>query len=326
MNIFISGGAGYIGSVASAELIKAGHTVTVYDSLVKGHQQAVPDSARFIQADLADTETLSSTLLSDSYDAVLHFASFIEAGESMVDPGKFFRNNFANSINLIDEVARAGIPRFVFSSTAGVYASCDTPIDEDSPLGPASVYGQTKLMVENALGWYRQVYGLKTAVLRYFNAAGAEGERGESHEPESHLIPLVLKVALGQRPDIKIFGTDYPTPDGTNGRDYIHISDLVSGHLLALEALDTRDNLLYNLGNGAGYSVRQVIETARRVTGRRITAVANPRRPGDAPRLVASSEKIRRELGWQPKYPGLEEIIASAWAWHQKYPEGYTTV
>ena len=323
MNIFISGGAGYIGSCAAAALVKAGHTVTVYDSLIKGHQQAVPDAARFIQADLADTETLSSALLSDSYDAVLHFASFIEAGESMVDPGKFFRNNFANSINLIDEVARAGIQRFVFSSTAGVYASCDNPIDEESPLGPASVYGQTKLMVENALGWYRQVYGLKTAILRYFNAAGAEGERGEAHEPESHLIPLVLKVALGQRPDIKIFGTDYPTPDGTNIRDYIHISDLVSAHLLALDALETRDDLLYNLGNGAGYSVREVIETARKVTGRRIQAVENPRRPGDAPRLVASSAKIRRELGWQPRHPKLEDILASAWEWHQKYPEGY---
>lgn len=323
MNIFISGGAGYIGSTAAAALLRAGHSVTVYDSLIKGHHQSIPPQARFILADLADIETLSASLLSDSYDAVMHFAAFIEAGESMVDPGRFFRNNFSNSIHLIDAVAKAGIPRFVFSSTAGVYASCDDPIREGSLLGPASVYGQTKLMVEQALGWYRRVYGLKTAVLRYFNAAGAEGDRGEAHEPESHLIPLVLKVALGQRPDIKIFGTDYPTPDGTNIRDYIHISDLVSAHLLALEALENRDDLLYNLGNGAGYSVREVIDTARRVTGHRIPAVENPRRLGDAPRLVASSEKIRKELGWRPKHPALEEIITSAWDWHQRYPDGY---
>lgn len=323
MNIFITGGAGYIGSSAAAALIHAGHQVTVYDSLIKGHKQAVPAGARFILADLADLETLHDTLREGKFDAVMHFAAFIEAGESMVDPGRFFRNNFSNSIHLVDAAAKFGIPRFVFSSTAGVYASCDEPINEESTLGPASVYGQTKLMVEQALAWYRRIYGLKTAVLRYFNAAGAEGERGEAHQPESHLIPLVLKTALGQRPDIKIFGTDYPTPDGTNIRDYIHITDLVSAHLLALQALDQHDSLLYNLGNGAGYSVREVIETARKVTGRPIPVVEAPRRPGDAPRLVASSAKIRRELGWQPKYPGLEEIISSAWSWHQKHPDGY---
>jgi UDP-glucose 4-epimerase len=323
MNIFVTGGAGYIGSAATTALIKAGHRVTVYDSLVKGYKQAVPTEARFVQADLSDTETLQAALKSEHYDAVMHFAAFIEAGESMVDPGKFFRNNFSNSNQLIDAVVKAGIPRFVFSSTAGVYATSDQPISEDNPLGPANVYGQTKLMVEQALGWYRKVYGLRTAVLRYFNAAGADGDRGEAHQPESHLIPLVLKVALGQRPEIKIFGTDYPTPDGTNIRDYIHITDLVSAHLLALDALENKENLLYNLGNGTGYSVREVIETARKVTGKEISAVEAPNRSGDAPRLVASSEKIRRELGWQPKYPGLEEIIASAWEWHQKHPDGY---
>lgn len=324
MNIFVTGGAGYIGSAATDALIKAGHRVTVYDSLVKGYKQAIPAQARFVQADLSDTETLQATLKSEHYDAVMHFAAFIEAGESMVDPGKFFRNNFANSNQLIDAVVKAGIPRFVFSSTAGVYASSDQPISEDNPLGPANVYGQTKLMVEQALGWYRKVYGLRTAVLRYFNAAGADGDRGEAHQPESHLIPLVLKVALGQRAEIKIFGTDYPTPDGTNIRDYIHITDLVSAHLLAMDALENKDNLLYNLGNGTGYSVREVIGTARKVTGEAISAVEAPHRPGDAPRLVASSEKIHRELGWQPKYPGLEEIIASAWEWHQKHPDGYS--
>jgi UDP-glucose 4-epimerase len=323
MNILVAGGAGYIGSAAAEALIEAGHRVTVYDSLVKGYRQAVPAGARFVQADLADTETLQSTLKSEPYDAVMQFAAFIEAGESMIDPGRFFKNNFANSINLIDAMVQAGIPRLVFSSTAGVYASSNEPISEDNPVGPASVYGQTKLMVEQALGWYRQVYGLRTAVLRYFNAAGADGARGEAHQPESHLIPLVLKVALGQKPDIKIFGTDYPTPDGTNIRDYIHITDLVSAHLLALNALDKKEALLYNLGNGAGYSVREVLDTARKVTGHPIPAVEAPRRPGDAPRLVASSDKIRKELGWQPKYPNLEEIISSAWEWHQKHPGGY---
>ena len=323
MNIFISGGAGYIGSAAAAALIKTGHSVTVYDSLIKGYKQAVPKAARFVLADLADTDELQSTLKSEMYDAVMHFAAFIEAGESMVDPGRFFRNNFSNSIHLIDAVVKAEIPKFVFSSTAGVYASSDEPISEDNPLGPASVYGQTKLMVEQALGWYRKIYGLRTAVLRYFNAAGAEGSRGEAHQPESHLIPLVLKVALGQRENIKIFGSDYPTPDGTNIRDYIHITDLVSAHMLALDGLEKKDALLYNLGNGAGYSVREVIETTRKVTRHPIPAVESPRRPGDAPRLVASSAKIREELGWQPKYPRLEDIIASAWAWHQSHPEGY---
>lgn len=324
MNIFVAGGAGYIGSAAAAALIEAGHRVTVYDSLVKGYRQAVPEGARFVQADLADTETLHSTLQSEHYDAVMHFAAFIEAGESMKDPGRFFQNNFSNTINLVDTIVKAGIPRLVFSSTAGVFASSDKPISEDNPFGPASVYGQTKLMVEQALGWYRQVYGLRTAVLRYFNAAGAEGDRGEAHQPESHLIPLVLKVALGQKPDIKIFGTDYPTPDGTNIRDYIHITDLVCAHLLALDALEKKESLIYNLGNGAGYSVREVIDTVRKVTGHPIPTVEAPRRPGDAPRLVASSEKIRKELGWQPKYPNLEEIIASAWEWHQKHPNGYS--
>jgi UDP-glucose 4-epimerase len=326
MNIFISGGAGYIGSAAAAELIKARHNVTVYDSLIKGYKQAVPKEARFILADLADTDTLQSILKSEKFDAVMHFAAFIEAGESMVDPGRFFRNNFSNSIHLIDAVVKADIPRFVFSSTAGVYSSSDESISEDNPLGPASVYGQTKLMVEQALGWYRQVYGLRTAVLRYFNAAGAAGARGEAHLPESHLIPLVLKVALGQRENIKIFGSDYPTPDGTNIRDYIHITDLVSAHLLALDGLGNKESLFYNLGNGAGYSVREVIETARKVTGHPIPTVESPRRPGDAPRLVASPDKIRKELGWQPEFPNLEEIIASAWEWHQTHPNGYQSI
>jgi UDP-glucose 4-epimerase len=226
-------------------------------------------------------------------------------------------------MGLIEEVIAAGIPRFVLSSTAAVYQSSEHPLTEDSPVVPANVYGQTKLMIEQTLDWYRQTQGLHYAALRYFNAAGALPDRGEAHQPESHLIPLLLQVALNQRPDIKIYGSDYPTPDGTCIRDYIHIVDLLEAHLLVLEALSEHNQLVYNLGNGAGYSVRQVIETARQVTGHPIPAEESPRRPGDAPRLVASSEKIRRELGWQPNRPDLKDIIQSAWDWHQSHPEGY---
>jgi UDP-glucose 4-epimerase len=323
MNILLTGGAGYIGSAAAQMLLEAGHSVTVYDSLVTGHRAAVPDGANFIRADLADQATLGSTLQAGRFQAVMHFAAFIEAGESMQDPGKYFRNNLANSLGLLESCARAGVERFVLSSTAAVYASSDDPLTEEHPLGPANVYGQTKLMIEQALEWYHRVHGLRFAALRYFNAAGALGDRGEAHQPESHLIPLVLQVALGQREQVQIYGVDYSTPDGTCIRDYIHIADLVSAHLLALEALGDRDRLIYNLGNGDGYSVRQVLDAARRVTGHPLPAVEAPRRPGDAPRLVASSEKIRRELGWQPEHPELESMLASAWEWHRGHPDGY---
>lgn len=323
MNIFITGGAGYIGSATAAMLLEAGHQVTVYDSLVKGYRQAVPDGAHFIQGDIADETNLLDALHFGHFDAVMHFAAFIEAGESMKDPGRFFKNNYANSITLLDGMVKAGIPRFVFSSTAGIFASNDQPLNEDSPIGPASVYGQTKLMVEQSLEWYGRIHGMNFAILRYFNAAGALPGRGEAHHPESHLIPLVLQVALGQRENIGIFGTDYPTPDGTNIRDYIHIRDLVSAHLLALSGLEKQDRLVYNLGTGSGYSVREVIETARRVTGHPIPAVELPRRPGDAPRLVASSDKIRRELGWKPEMPDLEQILSTAWEWHRSHPHGW---
>jgi UDP-glucose 4-epimerase len=323
MNIFVTGGAGYIGSATADLLLKAGHSVTVYDSLVTGYRAAVPEAAGFIQADIADSAALAEALAAQRFDAVMHFAAFIEAGESMKDPGKFFRNNLANSLAMIEAAARAGVRRFVLSSTAAVYASSDAPLSEDSPIDPANAYGFSKLVIEQALEWYRRIYGLRYAALRYFNACGALPGRGEAHQPESHLIPLVLKTALGQRPAVSIYGTDYPTPDGTCIRDYIHIADLVSAHLLALDALGERDRLIYNLGNGNGYSVREVIEAARRVTGRPIPSVEAPRRPGDAPRLVASSAKIRRELGWTPQHPGLEDIIASAWEWHSSHPEGY---
>jgi len=323
MHILVTGGAGYIGSAAAQRLLDDGHDVTVYDSLVTGHRAAIPGKARFIQADLADGDSLRQALQERPVDAILHFAAFIEAGESMLDPGKYFRNNLTLTLALLDAAQQAGVRRFVLSSTAAVYASSDAPLSEDSPLGPVNVYGHSKLMVEQALDWYRQIHGMRYAALRYFNAAGALPGRGEDHRPESHLIPLVLQAALGNRPEVRIFGTDYDTPDGTCIRDYIHIADLIDAHLLALTALETHDRLVYNLGNGEGYSVRQVIETARRVTGHPIPAVEVPRRSGDAPRLVASAERIRGELGWKPRFPELETIVVSAWQWHRARPDGY---
>lgn len=323
MKIFLTGGAGYIGSTAALKLLEHGHSVTVFDSLVTGHRPAVPAGARLIEGDLGDQQALEEALAADDFQAVMHFAAFIEAGESMADPGKYYRNNLANSLRLIESAHRAGIDRFVLSSTAAVYQSSDQPLDENSPLGPVNVYGHTKRMIEEVLAWYREVHGLHYAALRYFNAAGALPGRGEAHQPESHLIPLVLQVPLGQRESISIYGTDYPTPDGTCIRDYIHVADLVSAHILALDALEDESRLIYNLGNGKGYSVREVIETARKVTGHPIPAEETPRRPGDSPRLVASSDKIRRELGWEPAVPELEDIIASAWEWHRTHPHGY---
>ena len=323
MNIFVTGGAGYIGSATAQALLDAGHSVTVYDSLITGHRAALPEKAHFIHAALDEKDALNKALTSDQFDAVMHFAAFIEAGESMKDPGRFFHNNFVNSLTLIEAATRAGIKKFVFSSTAAVYVSSDQPLTEDSPLGPTNVYGQTKLMTEQTLEWYRQIYGLHFACLRYFNACGALPGRGEAHQPESHLIPLVLRVALGQRESATIYGTDYSTPDGTCIRDYIHIADLVSAHLLALDALEQKDKMIYNIGSGTDYSVREVIETARKVTGHRIPAIESARRAGDSARLVASSEKIRRELGWKPKHDNLRDIIASAWEWHKSHPKGY---
>jgi UDP-glucose 4-epimerase len=323
VNLLLTGGAGYIGSIAAADLIAAGHRVTVYDSLVTGHRRAVPDAARFVQAELSDGETLRGVFQQGSFDAVLHFAAFIEAGESMLAPGKYFHNNLALSLNLIEACVQAGVTRFVLSSTAAVYQTSDDPLSEASPVGPTNVYGQTKWMIEQALEWYHRLHGLRFAALRYFNAAGAAAGRGEAHQPESHLIPLVLQVPLGHRPSISIYGDDYPTPDGTCIRDYIHVEDLVAAHRLALDALDDHPRQIFNLGNGSGYSVHEVIEVARRVTGHPIPSEIGPRRPGDSPRLVASSENIQRELGWQPAHPKLEDILASAWEWHRSHPAGY---
>ncbi len=323
MNILVTGGAGYIGSTVAQQLLEAGHRVTVYDNLSSGHRAAVPAAARFVRGDTLERAALDQVLGSGSFDAILHFAAFIEAGESMREPGRFFRNNVTGALTLIDAAIAHGVPRFVFSSTAGVYASKDGPLVETDPVGPSSVYGATKYMVEQALEWYHRIHGLRVAILRYFNAAGATGPRGEAHQPETHLIPLVLQVALGQRASIAVFGDDYPTPDGSCVRDYIHIEDLASAHVLALHGLDQRPFMRYNLGNGAGYSVLEVIESARRVTGHAIPAVIQPRRPGDPAILIAGSAKIQDELGWQPQHPDLAEIIASAWQWHVENPARY---
>jgi UDP-glucose 4-epimerase len=323
MNIFVTGGAGYIGSATAEALLAAGHNVTVYDSLVTGHREAVPAEAEFIQGDLVDSHSLALALTSKKFDAVMHFAAFIEAGESMKDPGKFFRNNLVNSLSLMDMAVRAGIKRFVLSSTAAVYQSSEEPLSEESPLGPTNTYGYTKLAVEQSLDWYRQIHGLHFAALRYFNACGARPGHGEAHQPESHLIPRVIQVAMGQAEAAYIFGTDYPTPDGTCIRDYIHILDLVSAHQLALEALSEHDKLVYNVGSGNGYSVREVIEATKQVSGVDIKVVESPRRPGDPARLVASSDKIRRELGWKPQHDNLHDILGSAWEWHKNNPKGY---
>jgi UDP-glucose 4-epimerase len=323
MNIFITGGAGYIGSATAEFLLQAGHSVTVYDSLVTGHREAVPGGAKFIHAELSDTLALAIALKEEKYDAVMHFAAFIEAGESMKDPAKFFRNNLINSLILIEAAVKAGVPRFLLSSTAAVYQSSDEPLTEESPIGPTNTYGFTKLAIEQSLDWFRQIHGLHFAALRYFNACGAMPGRGEAHQPESHLIPRVLQVALGQSPYIQINGADYPTPDGTCIRDYIHIADLVSAHILAVEALGEHDKLIYNIGSGKGYSNQEVVEAARTVTGHPIPAAEGPRRNGDSARLVASSQKIRRELGWKPQHDNLHDIISSAWEWHKSHPKGY---
>lgn len=324
MRILVTGGAGYIGSVVTSQLQHAGHEAIVYDDLSHGFRKAVPAGVPFIEGDIADRAKLTSVLRDHAIQAVMNFAAFIEAGESMQVPEKYFRNNTASTLALLESVLEARVERFVFSSTAALYGEPEhVPIRETDTLKPTNAYGESKLLVERMLSWFHQIHGLRYASLRYFNAAGAQGEFGEAHRPESHLIPLVLQVAMGKRNAISIYGTDYPTQDGTCVRDYIHVADLAQAHVLALQALSERAPLIYNLGNGRGFSVRQVIEVARRVTGHPIPVVETPRRPGDSAVLVASSEKIQKELGWTPKFPQLEAIIASAWEWHRDHPHGY---
>ncbi len=324
MNIFVAGGAGYIGSVVSNELIKSGYSVTVFDSLIKGYRQSVPEKATFIQGDILDRAALDKAFSENTYESIILLAGYIEAGRSMREPGSFYRNNVMGSMTLIEAAITNGIKKIVFSSTAGVYASKDTPLIESDAIGPVSVYGHSKRMIEETLAWYHKIHGLRYAALRYFNAAGATPPaRGEAHRPETHLIPLVLQVALGQRKHVKINGIDYPTPDGTCIRDYIHVLDLASAHILAVEALDAHSKLVCNLGNGEGYSVQQIIETSREITGHPIPAVISPRRPGDGAILVADASRAQQFLGWKPAIPGIEDIIRSAWEWHQNHPNGY---
>jgi UDP-glucose 4-epimerase len=325
MRVLVTGGAGYIGSVVAGQLLNAGNQVTVIDNLSRGHRQAVPDGAELIVCDLSNKEDLSALFKRQKFDAVLHFAAFIEAGESMKFPETFFRNNTANALTVLEAMLGASVKRFVFSSTAALYGNpLRTPIQEEDALLPTNAYGESKLLVERMLEWFHRIHGLRYASLRYFNAAGAAApDRGEAHQPESHLVPRLMNVALGRQKHAEIFGTDYPTPDGTCVRDYIHVSDLAAAHLLALDALHREGRLIYNLGNGKGFTVREVIEGVRHVTGREIPVVESPRREGDPAVLIASSEKIRKELNWVPKFPELHVILASAWEWHKNFPNGY---
>jgi UDP-glucose 4-epimerase len=331
LKVLVTGGAGYIGSTTAACLLEAGHDVVVYDNLVRGHREAVPNDAKFVQGDVGDAEALRRVFEDHKIDAVTHFAAFIEAGESMQDPARYFRNNVVNSLTLLEAMMAHDVKQLVFSSTAAVYASQSAALDEESPLGPSNTYGETKLMIERMLHWFHEIHGLRFCALRYFNACGAmlngDGEalRGEAHQPETHLIPLTLQVPLGLRESLSLFGTDYDTPDGTCIRDYIHVVDLASAHVLALEALDEREVMVYNLGTGQGHSNRGVIEVAREVTGHDITVIETDRRPGDPTILVAGAEKINDELGWKPQHTDLREMVASAWAWHRTHPHGYQT-
>ncbi len=321
--VLVTGGAGYIGSVAVEKLIAAGYTVIVFDNLSMGHRAAVHPEATLIEGDLASRAAVDAVFDAHAIDAVMHFASNTLVGESVQRPFKYLGDNVVNGLNLLQSMIDHDVRRFILSSTANLFDRPQRiPIDEDETIVPGSPYGESKLFLERSLFWLERTRNLRYAALRYFNAAGATPQRGEDHDPETHLIPIVLQVALGQRDSVTIFGDDYPTPDGTCVRDYIHISDLAQAHILALEALD-EGSRTYNLGNGAGFSVKQVIETARKITGHAIPAEIGPRRPGDPAELVAGSDKIARELGWRPEFPTLRAIVESAWLWHQTHPDGY---
>jgi UDP-glucose 4-epimerase len=321
MKILVVGGAGYIGSVCAELLLDQGHGVTIFDNLSEGHRRALDPRAEFVEGDLVDRQSIEKTLAKQQPDAVMHFAANALVGESMQNPSKYFRNNVANGLNLVDAMISAGVAKIIFSSTCAIFGPPErVPIDETMPPRPINPYGESKLAFEKILRWYGEIHGLKFVSLRYFNAAGASAKFGEDHRVETHLIPNVLKVALGQKPNVEIFGTDYETPDGTCIRDYIHILDLARAHILALNSAKSD---FYNLGTGGGASVREVIDSCRKITGSNIDIVEKPRRPGDPPRLIASSEKIKRELGWQPQFQSLDAIIESAWKWHQKFPRGY---
>ncbi len=319
MNVLVTGGCGYIGGTVATILMQAGHSVTVLDNLCHSRRDQLPKGAAFVEADIADRATVERVLRDVQPEGVLHFAALIEAGESMQKPELYFRNNTASTLALLEAMHATGIKKLVFSSTAAVYGEPEVvPITETAKLQPTNTYGESKLLVEYMVSWLNRLQGLKYASLRYFNVAGALPGRGEMHEPESHIIPLILDVALGRRASISIFGEDYDTPDGTCIRDYIHVSDLADAHILALRALDTTDKLICNLGNGQGFSVKQVIESARRVTGHPIPVEMKPRRAGDPARLVASSDRARAELGWTPQITQIDDILKSAWEWQQQ--------
>lgn len=321
MNVFVAGGAGYIGSACVEELLNAGHQVTVFDNLSEGHRSAIDPRAQFVRGCLSDRDLVVKSVGQAKAEAVIHFAASALVGESMTDPAKYFRNNVSNGLNLLEAAKENSVRKFVFSSTCATYGVPERmPMDETLPQSPVNPYGESKLMFEKMLLWFERLHGLEFVAFRYFNAAGATERFGEDHRIETHLIPNVLRVALGQREQCDIFGTDYPTPDGTCIRDYIHILDLAQAHILALQP---GKRGFFNLGNGEGYSVREVIDTCQRVSGKPIKTEEKPRRPGDPPRLVAAADKARSELGWSPQYPKLEQIVSSAWAWHVKHPQGY---
>lgn len=324
MKILVAGGAGYIGSVVTEELVKDQHEVVVYDSLYKGHRQAVVADAHFVQADLMDSDTLRQTLREHHIEAVIHMAADSLVGESVQNPAKYYQNNLVAGLALLNAMRECDVARIVFSSTAAVYGEPQKqPIEENDPTQPTNTYGETKLAFEHAMRWYETAYGIHYASLRYFNAAGATAHCGEHHAPETHLIPIVLQAISGQRSHVEVFGEDYPTRDGTCVRDYIHVVDLARAHILALNILNERSSI-YNLGcGGDGYTVRQVIEAAQEVTGRQCEVKMGPRRAGDPAVLIASSNKIKRELGWSPERQNLRQIIESAWNWMQSHPNGY---
>lgn len=325
MRVMVTGGAGYIGSVVTETLLEGGHGVLVYDNLVKGHRDAVPAGAAFVEGDLLDGRRLRAALQEHQIEAVIHMAAHSLVGESVLDPAKYYRNNVEATLELLEALRACAIQRLVFSSTAAVYGEpVRQPIEETDPTAPSNPYGEAKLACEAVLRWYAAPYGLRSVSLRYFNAAGATAARGERHDPETHLIPLVLQVAAGQRREVEVFGTDYPTPDGTCVRDYVHVADLAEAHVLCLDALSRPEEApqarVYNLGcGGSGYSVRQVIDAARAVTGRAIAVREGPRRPGDPSVLLATARKISRELGWHPRRQDLRAILASAWRFLQTH-------
>lgn len=324
MKVLVTGGAGYIGSVVTWELIEQGEEVVVLDNLQQGHATAVHPSATFIQADLAERDHLQEIFATHRPEAVMHFASNTLVGESMQKPLLYLGDNVRNGLNLLDTAVSNGVQRVILSSTANLFENPEQiPISEEERINPGSPYGESKQILERILHWLDMTKGLKYAAFRYFNACGATPHLGEDHDPETHLIPLVLQVALGQREKIMIFGDDYDTPDGTCIRDYVHVLDLADAHIRALHALQDGRSRTYNLGSGQGFSVREIIEVAREITGHPIPAEVGPRRPGDPAILIAGSAKVKRELGWEPRFTDLRDIIGSAWRWHQAHPEGY---